>query len=153
MCFDAAMIARERRLLAEVSRWYAVIAMLAIIFGLSSIPNVAEPRTYTLPYDKVAHFGEYAVLGFALAGSLRRDASRWLPVAVLLVVAIAVAAAYGASDEFHQRFVHGRDPDVHDWFADVIGSTAGTIASVALVRGRELRRERSVTQSTAKTRS
>ncbi len=138
MCFDAAMIARGRRMLIGVSRWYAVIAMLAIIFGLSSIPNVAEPRTYTLPYDKVAHFGEYSVLAFALAGSLRRDASRW--VAVLLVLSVAAAALYGASDEFHQRFVHGRDPDVHDWFADVIGSTAGTIASAALVRGRELRR-------------
>ncbi len=134
------MVPRARDLLVGVSRWYAVVAVLAIIFGLSSIPNVAEPRTYTLPNDKVAHFGEYAVLAFALAGSLRRDASRWLPLAALLTVAIAVAAAYGASDEFHQRFVSGRDPDVHDWFADVIGSTAGTIASAALVRGRELRR-------------
>lgn len=127
-------------MLVGVSRWYAVIAMLAIIFGLSSIPNVAEPRTYTLPYDKVAHFGEYSALAFVLAGSLRRDASRWLPLVGLLVVSVAVAAAYGASDEFHQRFVHGRDPDVHDWFADVVGSTAGALASAALVRGRELRR-------------
>lgn len=135
------MIARGRRLLVGVSRWYVLIAMLAIIFGLSSIPNVAEPRTHTLPYDKVAHFGEYAVLAFALAGSLRRHAPRWLPVSVLLVAAIAAAALYGAGDEFHQRFVHGRDPDVHDWLADVIGSAAGAIASVALVRGRDPRRD------------
>ncbi len=133
------MMRRARQLLVVVSRWYVVIAMLAIIFGLSSLPNLAEPRQNVLPFDKVAHFGEYAVLGFALAGALRRDAPRWWPVAVLLVAAIAAAALYGASDEYHQRFVHGRDPDVHDWFADLTGSTAGALASAVLVRARELR--------------
>ena len=136
------MIARGRALLVGVSRWYVVIAMVAIVFGLSSLPNLAEPRHYTFPFDKVAHFGEYAVLGFALAGSLRRDAPRRLPLVVLLVGAIAAAALYGASDEFHQRVVQGRDPDVHDWLADFTGSTAGALASAATVRGRELRRDR-----------
>ncbi len=130
-----------RRLLLAFSRWHVVIAMLAIIFALSSIPNVAEPRHQVFPFDKVAHFGEYAVLGFALAGSLRRDGPRWLPLAVLLVGAIAVAAMYGASDEYHQRFVHGRDSDVRDWLADLTGSTVGALASAVLVRARELRRK------------
>lgn len=129
-------------MLVGMSRWYVVIAMAAIIFALSSLPNLAEPRHYAIPYDKVAHFSEYAVLGFALAGSLRRDApARW-PIVALLVGAIAAAALYGASDEFHQRVVQGRDPDVHDWLADFTGSTAGALASAATVRGRELRRDR-----------
>ena len=114
--------------------------MAAIVFGLSSLPNLAEPRPAPFPFDKVAHFGEYAVLGFALAGSLRRDAPRRWPLVVLLAVSVAAAALYGASDEFHQRFVHGRDPDVHDWLADLTGSTAGALASAVLVRARELRR-------------
>jgi VanZ family protein len=135
------MIARARKLLLGVSRWYVVIAMLAIIFGLSSIPNLAPPpRQPVLPLDKVAHFSEYAVLAFALAGSLRRDAPRRWPAVALIVAAIAIAALYGASDEFHQRFVHGRDPDVHDWLADLTGSTVGSVASAVLLRGRDLRR-------------
>ncbi len=133
------MMVRARELLLAVSRWYVVIAMLAIIFALSSLPNLAEPRHYTFPFDKVAHFSEYAVLGFALAGLLRRDAPRRWPLVVLLVGAIAAAALYGASDEFHQRFVRGRDPDVHDWLADLTGSTVGALASAVLVR--EPRRE------------
>jgi VanZ family protein len=134
------MMIRARQLLLAVSRWYVAIAMAAIIFGLSSLPNLAEPRQAAFPFDKVAHFGEYAVLGFALAGSLRRGAPvRW-PVVVLLAVSVAAAALYGASDEFHQRFVHGRDADVHDWLADLTGSTAGALASAVLVRARELRR-------------
>ncbi|TAK57883.1 MAG: antibiotic resistance protein VanZ [Dehalococcoidia bacterium] len=135
------MILRARQLLLAVSRWYVVIAMVAIIFGLSSLPNLAEPRASAFPFDKVAHFGEYSVLGFALAGSLRRDApARW-PIVVLLGVAIGAAALYGASDEFHQRFVSGRDVSFADWVADVTGSWAGSVASAVLVRGRELRRE------------
>lgn len=136
------MVVRARWLLAGVSRWYVVIAMAAIIFGLSSLPNLAEPRQAGFPFDKVAHFGEYAVLGFALAGALRRDAPRRWPAAALVAASVAAAALYGASDEFHQRFVAGRDVSFLDWLADVSGATAGALASAALVRGRELGRER-----------
>lgn len=132
-----------RRLLLFVSRWQAVIAMLALIFALSSIPNVAEPHRYVIPYDKVAHFGEYSVLALVLAGSLRRQAAGRLPLALLIAAAVTFGAAYGASDEFHQRFVPGRDPDVHDWLADLTGSLAGAMASAALLRAGDLRRERS----------
>jgi len=136
------MILRAREMLLGVSRWYVVIAMLAIIFALSSLPNVAEPRQAAFPFDKVAHFGEYAVLGFALAGALRRDAPRRWPAAALIVASVAAAALYGASDEYHQRFVAGRDAAFSDWLADVSGATAGALASAVLVRRRELGRER-----------
>lgn len=129
-----------RRRLALVSRWYAVALMLAVIFGLSSLPNVAEPHEQAIPFDKVAHFSVYAALGLMLAGALRRQAGRRLPLVALLVGAVALGAAYGVTDEFHQRFVPGRDPDIHDWFADLTGSTAGALLSAALVPSRLLRR-------------
>jgi VanZ family protein len=122
-----------RRRLALVSRWYAVAFMLAVIFALSSLPNVAEPHRSVIPYDKIAHFSEYAALGFVLAGSLRRQAAGRLPLALLLLAAAALGALYGASDEFHQRFVSGRDPDVHDWLADLTGATVGALLSAALL--------------------
>jgi VanZ family protein len=34
---------------------------------------------------------------------------------------------YGASDEFHQRFVPGRTADVLDWLADSLGACAFVI--------------------------
>lgn len=125
--------------LALVSHWYAAAFMLAVIFGLSSLPNVAEPHRYVIPYDKIAHFCEYTALGFTLAGSLRRQARVRLPLLLLLLAAAAFCAVYGASDEFHQRFVPGRDPDVHDWFADLTGSTAGALLSAPLVPSKLLR--------------
>jgi VanZ family protein len=129
-----------RRRLAIVSRWYAVAFMLAVIFALSSLPNLAEPHRQAIPFDKVAHFSEYTALGFTLAGSLRRQASGRWPLVLLLLAAAALAALYGASDEFHQRFVSGRDPDIHDWFADLSGSMTGALLSAALLPSPLLRR-------------
>jgi VanZ family protein len=129
-----------RRTLALASRWYAVAFMLAVIFGLSSLPNLAEPHRQAIPFDKVAHFSEYTTLGFVLAGSLRRQAGARLPLLLLLLAAAALGALYGATDEFHQRFVPGRDPDIHDWLADLTGSTIGALLSAALLPSRLLRR-------------
>jgi VanZ family protein len=111
-CSDVPML-DPRRLLRSIARWYAVVAMLGLIFALSSLPNVAEPRRPVIPLDKLAHFGEYAVLAFVCAGSLRRQA--------------------------RGRFVPGRDPALSDWLADLTGSTAGALASAALLRARDLR--------------
>ena len=42
---------------------------------------------------------------------------------------ILLAAMYGVSDEFHQKFVPGRTPDVFDAAAD----TAGACAAMLLI--------------------
>ena len=46
------------------------------------------------------------------------------------LLAVVLASGYGATDEFHQRFVHGRSPDVHDWIADTLGALAGAFVVV-----------------------
>ena len=43
----------------------------------------------------------------------------------VVMTAIAISSLYGVSDEFHQRFVPGRDFDVFDMAADALGSIAG----------------------------
>ncbi|HYM15785.1 MAG TPA: VanZ family protein [Dehalococcoidia bacterium] len=127
-----------RRGLSLLSGWPAVVVLAALIFALSSVPNLAAPRAQAVPLDKVEHAGEYAALAFALAGACRRHLA-W-PVPLLLACAAALAALYGVSDEFHQRFVPGRDAAVTDWLADVAGAAAGALASGALLRAGDLRR-------------
>lgn len=92
--------------------WLPAAAWAATIFWLSSRPTLPGPE---IPYfDKVAHFGAYALLGALLA--FGADRSR-VPLAVALVLGVL----YGASDEIHQMYVPGRSPDVLDWAADAAG--------------------------------
>jgi hypothetical protein len=122
------------RWLRRVLRWPFVLGWMALIFAGSSVPNevvaAASPR---IALDKVAHFGEYSVLAFLLAGVARRSARGRVAMPLLAVGCIVLAAAYGASDEFHQRFVPGRDAGLDDLAADAIGATAGALAAVLLL--------------------
>jgi VanZ family protein len=116
-------------------RWPVLIAWMVLIFALSSIPNEIAPSTPDpIPLDKVAHFGEFAVLGFLLAGiGLRYARGRsTIARAAVVLTAIAAAALYGASDEFHQRYVPGRDPSPGDWAADAAGSAMGALAAAVV---------------------
>lgn len=99
---------------------------MALIFGLSALPGSAVPGRF----GTLAHFGLYAVLGAlyltALPGNDRRP---WLAA----LLALALASAYGVTDEFHQSFVPGRVPDVSDWLVDTAGALTAVLAMV-LVR-------------------
>ena len=65
--------------------------------------------------DKVAHFAVYGLLGTLLC---RAWGSGWRAA----VLALATASLFGATDEWHQSFVPGRDSDVLDWLADSSGA-------------------------------
>ena len=52
----------------------------------------------------------------------------WVHVAL-----IVAGALYGATDEWHQSFVPGRDASVLDWLADLCGVTLGYSGTLATV--------------------
>ncbi len=127
-----------RRLLDRLGHWRFVVLTLIAIFVVSSIPNyfvVTEPSRW--PVDKAVHFSEYAVLAALFVGAAcrQRSASTWL--GAIVVAAIVLASLYGVSDELHQRYVHGRDPDWRDWMADVLGSTTGALAAAFVLSRRQ----------------
>lgn len=43
---------------------------------------------------------------------------------MILWLAVLMTAAYGAFDEYHQRFTPERTPEVADWLADTLGAVA-----------------------------
>ena len=49
-------------------------------------------------------------------------------LAIYLLAVIAIGAAYGYSDEFHQRFTAGRTYDLADWGCDILGVSAAVLA-------------------------
>lgn len=106
---------------------------MAVIFALSSVSSLG-----TLPgrnTDKVGHFIGYALLGGLMLRALA--GARWRGVSSRHALAAWVlSAAYGASDEFHQRFVPGRDAGLPDWIADALGAAAAVLIIRALASSR-----------------
>jgi VanZ family protein len=101
--------------------WGPAVLVMGAIFYASSIPDLSEiPGGVS---DKVAHFTAYAALGVVMFRAFARArVSLATPRAASL--AVVIASFYGATDEGHQHFVHGRTPDVNDWIADSLGAAA-----------------------------
>jgi len=102
----------------------------AVLFALSAQPN---PLPFLPPelflQDKLLHGLAYTALGALLVPGFR-GAGCSARSAVLL--AVALASVYGATDEFHQSFVPGRNADVLDWVADTLGAALGAAAATTL---------------------
>ncbi len=72
--------------------------------------------------DKYQHGLAYAGLTLVLIRALAGGVWRGVTLRVC-VLAVAIAALYGATDELHQRLVPGRHADVLDLAADALGAT------------------------------
>jgi VanZ family protein len=108
-----------------LSAWLPVVAWAALIFTLSSVPDLGTGLGgWDLVLRKAAHAAEYAVLGALLLRALGRE----LP-------AVAIGIAYAATDEVHQAFVPGRQGAVLDVLVDAMGVLLGVY-----VLGRAARR-------------
>ena len=143
--------------------WLPVILWMALIFTGSTdrgsaghtsgfiepllhwlMPGLSHESIDSLHHliRKCAHITEYAVLGaLALraiapshAGSLAEK--RWK----IAGLALAMAALYAASDEFHQSFVPSRGASVQDVLIDTCGACVG-IGVLLLWRKRHDKRE------------
>ena len=68
--------------------------------------------------DKLFHATAYGILGFFAIGYFSRVLANYQ---LALIIAFVFAAVFGATDEWHQSFVEGREADVLDWLADMIG--------------------------------
>lgn len=103
--------------------WLWPLAIAALIFAASSRSTVAGPK---IPhFDKVVHFSVYGLLATLVC----RQGRGWRAAGL----SVLIVSAYGATDEWHQSYVPGRDAEFADWIAD----TAGAAVAVALYVGWE----------------
>jgi VanZ family protein len=89
---------------------------------------------------KCAHFTEYFVLSLLVLRGIRAGRPGTRFAWALLVVAIVLA--YASLDEFHQRFVPGRTPAIHDILIDTTGGAAAQIVVALLIMLGHLRERR-----------
>lgn len=111
--------------------WGPVVVYMAVLFALSAQPVLPSPPGID---DKTEHFTAYG--GLALV-TLRATSGGLLTgvTAGTAAAAWAIASAYGASDEYHQSFVPGRDSDILDWRADTLGAAlaAGAVWAFGII--------------------
>ena len=102
-----------------------MLVWAALIFALSSVPDLGTGLgTWDLVFRKIAHAGEYAVLGALLARATGRTG-----------LAFALGTLYAVSDEIHQSLVPGRLGSPLDVAIDAAGVAVG-IALWQTVRSR-----------------
>ena len=105
------------RLPRAVSLWAPVVLWAAVIFALSSVPNLAtDLGVWDTVLRKCAHASEYAVLVLLLFRALGRE----LP-------AFLIGLAYAVTDELHQQFVRGRHASPFDVSMDAAGLALGLL--------------------------
>jgi hypothetical protein len=107
--------------------WLPVLAWAALIFALSSIPDLGTGLGgWDLALRKLAHAAEYAVLGALLVRATGRGG-----------LALVVGTLYAVSDELHQTLVAGRMGSPVDVAIDALGVACGVFLWQA-VRSRRL---------------
>lgn len=95
--------------------WGGVVAWAALIFALSSIPDLSTGLGgWDVALRKLAHAAEFGILGFLLVRATGRAR-----------LALAAGILYAISDEIHQEFVPGREGSPLDVAIDSIGVVAG----------------------------
>src|SRR4051794_35326557 len=113
-----------------VGRFGPPLALMGLIFFLSAQPDLNSGLGgLDTVLRKIAHMAEFGLLWFLWLRALgyRRPA----PIA-----AAAIAAAYAATDELHQLFVHGRSASPLDWAIDCAGIALTWFAWARYVRPR-----------------
>ncbi len=110
--------------------WVAPALYMAMIIALSSIPGSSGPETPSGPagwippiVSNALHVPVYAGLGFLWTYALIRGRRLTPPQAALM--ALTIAAAFGALDESYQGLVPGRTTSLGDWLADAAGAAIG----------------------------
>jgi len=79
-------------------------------------PNTSAETLATIHFitRKIAHFTEYAILGF-LAARAFRPYRRWFLISAVLII------VYALLDEYHQSYVPSRTASIFDSFIDMAG--------------------------------
>ncbi|MEO2006226.1 MAG: VanZ family protein [Candidatus Poribacteria bacterium] len=117
------------KVVKAVGAWSLVLLYMYLLYWLSSRSSTGGGGM-PIP-DKLAH----AVAYFGLCVVVRLATGATVSKATAATgLAVGITMLYGATDEWHQSFTPGRQPDVLDWVADSVGAL--TAAAVWILVGR-----------------
>jgi Predicted integral membrane protein len=102
---------------------------MGLIYYSSSIRGDDMPKVDIPNIDKLFHFVEYFILGVILVRAFANTSVK-TSFNMILLLSVLIASVYGLLDEFHQRFVSGRSPEIFDLISDIIGALLGALLSI-----------------------
>lgn len=117
-----------------------LLLFVVLLVGMGLLMHVPQPtldrfgvrQSFKSPFpfslDKVVHFGTYFLLSALLSAWM------WVgrvPVLKQVALILVVFAGYSALEEYTQQFTE-RTTDLHDWYADLLGLTAGGLLTWGL---------------------
>ena len=121
-------------------RIFTLILYVLLIFFVSSRSGITPPGPDFVMKDKLAHFGEYFIIGLLLFAGIGWTVSRSGLITFLFLFAVGVSVA--ALDELLQSYIPGRNMDLYEGFADGAGVAAGV--GLVILPGLGLRRKKAV---------
>lgn len=142
---------------AIVSKWMPVIAWMLLIFvGSSDVLSADHTSRFIVPFlrwldphisfatiaavhliiRKLGHFTEYAVLAALLWRGLRGTFVA-TSLGIIATGTFLIAAAFAASDEFHQSFVISRTASARDVLIDCVGVIFAIMVCAAFAARRD----------------
>ena len=92
-----------------------VAAFFMAVALFAGAETVVDVPLFPPSFDKVVHFTYYGMMAVLLAHAA---GIRWMWVPLLLILLI------GATDEWNQASIAGRDASAWDWVADGMGAVA-----------------------------
>lgn len=140
--------ARFHKLKRAFIAFLPALAYMGLITWLSSLPIVLPMPSIPMR-DKGVHLIEYGLLALLNAHAMRGSFPAMKPRNAWLAAAL-LTTAFGYLDELHQAFVPGRDANVFDLLADMLGAILGVSVYAGIER---LRRARARATAAAPTRS
>lgn len=107
----------------KITDYFALPCYCGLIFWLSSQSILPKHDIFAFQ-DKWDHMLAYMVMGVLAIRWLFRLSQSKL---IAYTGAFLFCVLYGASDEWHQSFVSGRDSSLLDWLADSVGAVLAVV--------------------------
>ncbi len=103
-----------------------IVLYSCLIYFLSDQARLPMPDLGIFSWDKLIHFAAYFVYGILMQlAVIALVGKKTLKNQIFIV--ILLCSLYAFSDEFHQSFVPGRDADIYDVIADILGALASLL--------------------------
>lgn len=114
--------------------YWPVVLWAVVIFGLHIMPSdrIPKPPEWSFSVDKLVHFFLFAAMSFLMLRYKHLKLGRWDGMIILSIM--IYASLYGVLMELIQLAVPGREFNLVDLVADILGALAGNYIYIRFVK-------------------